>query len=157
MPEAKHYDIRIKNFQETPVCSIRKKVLETPDEIAGLMNAVLEKIVSRGGNCSGPPLMLYYKDVEFNSMHVDLEVAWPVNETILADKNLPPVHAVSVVEHLDANNSLEGAYAALYAWIKKNGYHPAYPIREIFNIDSHAASTEQLLIEIIIPLKKEHD
>lgn len=157
MPEAKHYDIHVKDLPETPVYSIREKVIETPDELAHLMNTVLEKIISRGGNCSGPPIVLYYKDVEFNTMEVDLEVAWPVTDRALSNRVLPPVHAASAAEHLDSNSSLEGAYTALYDWIKKNGYYPAYPIREIYNTDPQAISNEQLLVEIIIPLKKEHD
>ena len=157
MTETKNYDIQVKDLLEIPVNSIRKKVIEIPDELAQLMNTILEEIISRGGNCSGPPNVLYYKDVEFNTMEVDLEVAWPVKDSALVNKVLPPVHAASVVEHLDSNSSLEGAYTALYAWIKKNGYHPAYPIREIYNTDPQATSPDQLLIEIIIPLKREHD
>ncbi len=157
MTETKNYDIQVKDLPEIPVCSTREKVIETPDELARLMNNVLEKIILRGGSCSGAPIVLYYKDVEFNAMEVDLEVAWPVKDSSLVNKVLPPVHAASVIEHLDPNSSLEGAYKALYAWIKKNGYHPDYPIREIYSTDPQATSTEQLLIEIIIPLKREHD
>jgi len=157
LPETKHYDIRVKNYNEIPVYSIRKKVLETPDEIAGLMNTVLEKIASLGGKCSGPPIVLYYKDLEFNSMYVDLEVAWPITDTTLANKILPPVHAATLVEYLDdSNNRLEEAYTALYAWIKKIGYHPDYPIREVYYTDPQATTSEQLTVEIIIPLTKEH-
>jgi len=119
LTETKNYDIQVKDLLEIPVYSIRKKVIESPDELAHLMNTILEKIISRGGNCSGPPIVLYYKDVEFNTMEVDLEVACPVKDSALVNKVLPPVHAASVIEHLDSNSSLEGAYTALYAWIKK--------------------------------------
>lgn len=157
MTETNNYDIQEKDLSEIPVYSFRKKVIEIPDELARLMNSALEEIISRGGKCSGPPIVLYYKDVEFNTMEVDLEVAWPVKESVLVNKVLPPVHAVSVIEHLDPSSSLEGAYTALYAWIKKNGYHPAYPIREIYSTDPQSVSSEHLLVEIIIPLKREHD
>lgn len=157
MTATKKYDIQEKDLPEIPVYSIRKKIIEIPDELANLINTVFEEIISRGGNCSGSPILLYYKDVEFNTMEVDLEVALPVKDNALFNKVLPPVHAVSVIEHLDSNSNLEGAYTALYAWMKSNGYHPAYPIREIYSTDPQAISPEQLLVEIIIPLKREHD
>ncbi|TEB16504.1 Bacterial transcription activator, effector binding domain [Pelotomaculum sp. FP] len=157
LTEEKRYDIRAKDLDEIPVRTMRGKVTEYPNDLATLMTASLEEIISMGGNCSGPPIVLYDKEVDFNSMETELEVAWPVTDKALANKVLPPVHAASVIEHLDPDNSLEGAYGALYAWIKKNGYHPAYPIREIYDTDPQATSPEQLLIEIILPLKKEHD
>lgn len=157
MPEVKHYDIQLKDLDEIPVRSMRGKVTEYPDDLATLMTTSLEEIISMGGNCSGPPIVLYFKDVEFDTMEIDLEVAWPVTAQALANKVLPPVHAASVTVHLDPDSNLEGAYEALYAWIKKNGYHPAYPIREVYDTDPQATSPEQLLIEIIFPLKKEHD
>lgn len=157
MSEAKHYDIHVKDLDEIPVRSKQGKVTEYPDDLATLMTTNLEEIITMGGSCAGPPIVLYNKDVDFNSMETDLEVAWPVTDKELANRILPPVHAASVVEHLDSNSSLEGAYEALYAWIKKNGYFPAYPIREIYNTDPQATSPEQLLVEILLPLKKEHD
>ncbi|MDD4238437.1 MAG: GyrI-like domain-containing protein, partial [Desulfotomaculaceae bacterium] len=142
---------------EIPVRSKRGKVTEYPNDIANLMMTTLDEIIAMSGNCSGPPILLYDKDVDFNSMETDLEVAWPVTDKALANKVLPPVHAATVVAQLDPNSSLEGAYGALYGWIKKNGYHPAYPIREVYDTDPQATSTEQLLIEIILPLTREHD
>jgi effector-binding domain-containing protein len=157
MTEKKHYDIHKKNLDEIPVRTIRGKVIEYPDDIATLMTTSLEELLSEGGSCAGPPIVLYDKDVEFNSLETEVEVAWPVANKEFASKVLPPVHAATVLEHLNPTNSLEGAYEALYAWIKKNGYYPAYPIREVYNTDPEATSPDQLLIEIILPLKTEHD
>lgn len=157
MATLKDYDIREKNLDEIPVRTIRGKVREFPDDLATLMTTSLEEIISLGGSCSGPPIVLYDKDVEFNSLETDLEVAWPIADKTMANKVLPPVHAASVIEHLDPDSTLKDAYAAIYAWIKKNGYHPAYPIREVYDTDPQATSPEQLLVEIILPLTKEHD
>lgn len=153
----KQYDIREKNIDEIPVRTIRGKVTEYPDDLADLITAGLEEIISAGGRTAGPPIVLYDKNLEFNSLETELEVAWPVMDKALANKVLPPVHAASLLEHLDPTSTLVDAYEALYAWIRKNGYFPDYPIREVYNTDPQATSPEQLLIEIIFPLKTEHD
>lgn len=156
MPEDNNYDIREINLDEIPVSSMRGKVVDFPDDLANLIETSFANVTSQGGRCSGPPIIMYNKDMEFNNLETELEVAWPVTDRNMANKILPPIHAVSVKEKLSAEKNLEGAYTALYDWIRKNGYHPAYPIREIFTPDPEATTDEQLLIEIIIPLTTEH-
>ena len=157
LTEDKNYDIRELNIDEIPVNSMRGKVVDFPDDLATLIEDSLANITSQGGRCSGPPIIIYDKDMDFNSFETELEVAWPVIDRNMANKILPPIHAASVTERLTTEKGLEGAYTALYDWIRKNGYHPAYPIREIFTPDPEATTDEQLLIEIIIPLTTEHD
>lgn len=149
-------DVREKELGEIPVWAVRGKVREYPDDLAELMTSSLEEIISKGGGCTGPPIVLYEQDVEFNSFETELEVAWPVADRSMANKILPPVHAASVVKRMDADSNLEDVYAAIYAWIKKNGYHPAYPIREVYNTDPQATSPDQLLVEVLLPLTTEH-
>lgn len=156
MAEVKDYEIREIDLDEIPVRAVRGKVREYPDDLAALMTSSLEEIITIGGSCLGPPIVLYDKDAEFNSMEIDLEVAWPIADKTMANKILPPVHAASVIERLDADSTLEGAYAAIYTWIKKNGYHPAYPIREVYDTDPQATTPDQLLVTIILPLTTEH-
>ena len=154
MPEDNNYDIREINIDEIPVRSMQGKVVDFPDDLATLIENSLASITSQGGRCSGPPIIMYNKNTEYNSLETELEVAWPVADRSMANKILPPIHAVSVKEKLSSERSLEDAYTALYNWIRKNGYHPAYPIREVLTPDPTA--DEQLLVEIIIPLTTEH-
>lgn len=149
---AAEYDIRIKEVQEVRVWSQRKQLKPFPENIAPFIREVLEDLVSRGGECAGPPVMLYH-DEEFNPDLADVEVAWPVAVGTLSNRTLPTVRAAACL-HVGPYGGLEAAYQAIFAWVNQNGYRAVSPIREISYNDPRTTSPDQLVTEIIIPVEK---
>jgi len=152
MTEMIKYDVRIREVLETRVRALRKQVTSFPEEIPSLLRSLLEEIESSGEVCAGPPIILYH-DEEFNPGKVDLEVAWPVMNSSLANKTLPAVRAAACM-HVGPYDGLEHAYEAVFAWVNQNGYRAVPPYREISYNDPQTTPPEQLVTEIIIPVVK---
>ncbi|MTI81674.1 MAG: MerR family transcriptional regulator [Firmicutes bacterium] len=147
----KKYDIRIRDVQEIPVYGVRKKMSEFPKELPNLIRSLLDEIVAKGGVHAGAPIMMYY-DEEFNSEIVDVEVAWPVMDTSIANKTLQPVRAVSTI-HVGPYEGLCNAYEAIFNWINENKYKAVIPTREISLNDPQTTSPDQLVTEILVPVE----
>ncbi|HBV95577.1 MAG: hypothetical protein JL50_09810 [Peptococcaceae bacterium BICA1-7] len=153
MSQLRYYDVRIREIQEVLVRSVRKKIEATPQNIVPLMGSVLEEIISLGGVCAGPPVLLSY-DEEFSPKEADLEVCWPVADQALATGQLPPVQAATCM-HTGPYDGLEKAYGAIFEWINKNGYRAVFPVREISHNDPRTTPAEQLVTEIIVPVVRD--
>lgn len=152
MNKTKSYDIRIRDIQEMQARTLRKQLTSFPQEVPTLLRSLLEEILSSGGVCAGPPVLIYY-DEEFNPDKVDLEVAWPVNDSRLANKTLPAVRAATLM-HVGPYDGLNSAYEALFAWVNQNGYRAAFPMREVSHNDPQTTPPEQLVTEIILPVEQ---
>ncbi|SFR16019.1 MerR family transcriptional regulator [Desulfoscipio geothermicus] len=148
--EKKQYDVRLRDIPAIKVRSRREVLTSFPNELPTLIRSVLEEINSRGGICSGAPIVLYYDD-EFNPAQVDVEVAWPVNDDALATGTLAAVKA-AVTMHVGPYDGLEGAYQAVFDWINQNGYRALTPYREVSCNDPQVTPPDQLVTEIIIPV-----
>jgi len=120
-------------------------------ELPDFIRAISDKTVNKGGVCDGPTMILHY-DEEYNPKKVDLEVCWPVTDASLSNKTLPAVRAATCTQ-VGPYAGLEKAYQAIFKWINLQGFKVVYPIREISRNDSQVTPTEQLVTEIIIPIK----
>lgn len=145
------YDIRIRDVQETLVYSVRKQMANLPESLPATIRTLLEEIQVKGGVCAGAPIMMYY-DEEFDPEKVDLEVAWPVTDSNLANSSLPAVRAASYI-YIGPYDGLESAYKAMFSWINENGMRAVFPIREISINDPQTTPPDKLATEIIIPVE----
>ncbi len=144
------YDVRIRDVQEIYVRSVRKQ-LTSFHAIPELIRSLTDEIVSLGVECAGPTMILQY-DEEFNPKEVDIEVCWPVTDASLANRTLPAIRAAACT-HVGPYAGLEKAYQAIFTWINESGYKAVYPSREISRNDPQMTPPEQLVTEIMIPIK----
>ncbi|MGE5390125.1 MAG: MerR family transcriptional regulator [Deltaproteobacteria bacterium] len=149
------YDIRLRDIPETLVFSERRILTSIHDELPVMLRALLDTLAATGAVCSGAPIMLYYDDFSkesFNPNKVDVEVAWPVADPQYANRTLPAVR-VAALTYVGPYDGLESAYGAVIGWINENGYHIELPTREASLNDPSVTPPEQLVTEILIPVK----
>ncbi|MEW5952573.1 MAG: GyrI-like domain-containing protein [Bacillota bacterium] len=152
MNENNEYPVRLREIRETPVCSLRRIVTNLQQDLPPMINSLLEDITAMGGVYAGPPIVLYHDEV-FKTEQADVEVAWPVLNKDLANKNLPALVAATLM-HVGPYDGIASSYDAVYAWINQNGYRARAPRREIIYNDPQNIPQEQLTIEIVIPVEK---
>jgi len=155
MSDLNKYDIRLRDIPETLVFSQRKTLTRFHEELPVMLRTLLDDLAARGGICSGAPLMLYYDDfsqASFNPDKVDVEVAWPVADPNFANRTLPAVRAASLT-YVGPYDGLESSYGAVMSWINDNGYQIDFPTREASLNDPSITPPEQLVTDIMIPVK----
>lgn len=152
MNENNEYPVRLREIRETPVCGLRRIVINLQQDLPPMINSLLEDITAMGGLYAGPPIVLYHDEV-FKTEQADVEVAWPVLNKDLANKNLPALVAATLM-HVGPYDGIASSYDAVYAWINQNGYRARAPRMEIIYNDPQNTPQEQLTIEIAIPVEK---
>ena len=141
------YDIQVRDNQETYFYSVRDQLTSLQTELPELIRLMTDKIVSHGGVCGGPAMILHH-DEEYNPKKTDIEVCLPVTNHSLANRTLRTVKAVACT-YMGPYDELEKAYQVIFKWINLQGFKEVYPIREIF----HNTPAEHLVTEIIVPIK----
>lgn len=152
MNENNEHPVRLREIRVTPVCSLRRMVTNLQQDLPPMINSLLDDITAMGGVYAGPPIVLYY-DEELKTEQVDVEVAWPVLNKDLANKNLPALVAATLM-HVGPYDGIASSYDVVYAWINENGYRARAPRMEIIYNDPQNTPQEQLTIEIAIPVEK---
>lgn len=155
MNDAKNYDIRLYDIPATLVYSSRKVMKDIHNELPLLVRSLLDDLTARGGVCAGAPIMLYYDnfyDDGFNPEEIDVEVAWPVADPAMATGTLPNIRAAGYT-YVGPYDGLENAYGAVFAWLNENNYKAAVPTREVSVTDPSTTPPEQLVTQILIPVK----
>lgn len=155
MSDTSKYDIRLQDVRETLVFSSRKVMTDFHHELPKLFRSLLDEVLGKGGVCSGAPLIVYYDDfnqASFDPKKVDMEAAWPVADSKLANNTLPAVR-VATCTYVGPYDGLEKAYGAIFTWINDNGYKAAFPTREVSLNDPAVTPPEQLVTEIQIPIQ----
>lgn len=155
MNDFNNYDIRLRDVPETLVFSKRKTLVNIHEELPVILRDLLDTLSAAGAVCSGAPVMLYYDDFSkesFNPNKVDVEVAWPVADPHFSNRTLPAVR-VAALTYVGPYDGLEAAYGAVIGWINQNGYQIDLPTREASLNDPSVTPPEQLVTEILIPVK----
>jgi effector-binding domain-containing protein len=152
MESESNYAVVLREVPAIPVRSQRKTISNFPQDLMGMFQAVMTEIAQAGKAPAGPPFVLYF-DEEFNPDKVDVEVAFPVADPEIATRTLPATLAATTV-HVGPYDKLERAYAAVYGWANENGYESVTPMRDIYTNDPENTAPDQLVTEVILPVKK---
>jgi DNA-binding transcriptional MerR regulator len=150
--EKKKYDILIKEVAETKVKAERKKLKNFPETLPPMIRDIYQDIEQKGGIVAGPPIILYH-DEEFHPEETDIEVAFPVEDDSIANTKLPKIKAAGYM-HVGPYEGLEEVYQELFSWVNKQGLTSTTPYREISHNDPTTTPPDQLVTEVLIPIKE---
>lgn len=152
MSEKQNYNIELVEIPAIQVRSKRVVINDFPKGLAPLMGGLVTEIQEAGAMPAGAPILLYY-DENYDPEKVDVEAAWPVEDTRLATGMLPAIIAARCV-YTGPYNTLEPVYGAMMEWITQKGYRPLCPMREVYPNDPAVTPPEQLITEVIMPVEK---
>ncbi len=117
--------------------------------LPGFLKAAFPELFRRlsllGVRPAGPPFVIYH---QFGTEGIDAEVsvptAGPVTATGKIKSRVLPAMTVARTLHVGPYEKLGEAYAAVSAWIKRNGFEAAGPIQERYldGPGDRVASTE---------------
>lgn len=151
MDGTKHYAVTLRELPAITVRSRRQVVTDYPRGVIALFRSILTEIEAAGKAPAGAPFVMYY-DEEYNPERVDVEVAWPVSDPALVTNTIPAT-AAAVTMHVGSYEELVQAYAAVFAWVNQNGYAARYPMRDVYHNDPSTAPPEELVTEVILPIR----
>jgi effector-binding domain-containing protein len=131
-------------------------------EIAKMLPALFEYILSQKAIIAGPPLYLWHeKSVEEaqradESGDADIEVCVPIAKAITeSDKvkcyELPGATMAKII-HKGPYEECGPAYERLFAWLEENGRKLSGPIREAYLNDPREVAPQEILTIIYAPI-----
>jgi effector-binding domain-containing protein len=151
------YDVIVKKVEVQKVASVRD-VIPTYGDIGNLFNELFSYLGRQRVQFGGPPVGIYY-DHEYRDKDVDVEVAVPINGTILTTNRiviheLPEIEQATSLIHKGAYDKFNQAYKALMTWVETNGYLIAGPNREVYLQGPGQGDQASYITEIQLPVKK---
>mgnify|MGYP000627730719 CR=1 FL=1 len=125
-------------------------------ECAGIIMSQKLKIIS-------PPMTIFH-DGEFKEKDLDIEIAFPVENTdyddfvlsegqVLSIRTLESIPQVASIIHTGAYERFAETYEIIGHWIERNQYNIAGAIREIYL--RPPSETEEAITEIQFPIEKD--
>jgi AraC family transcriptional regulator len=131
-------------------------------EIAKMLPALFEYVMSQGAVIAGPPLyIMHEKSVEDavkadEAGNADIEVCVPIAERIPETDEIK-CYALSggkmaKIIHKGPYEASGPVYERLFAWIEINGHKVAGPIREAYLNDPREIPPEEILTIIYAPI-----
>lgn len=154
------HEIEVVEEQPMLVAGMRKQ--GQYKEIAKMLPALFEYVMSRNARIAGPPMFLWHeKSVkEANEAdkagRADIEVCAPIAARIpetdqIKCYELPGGSMVKMV-HKGPYESSGPAYEKLFAWIEGNGKKLCGPIREGYLNDPRTVEPQEILTVIYAPI-----
>lgn len=155
---ASGYVCRVKTVTPLRFAAIRTQ--STPEQLGSTLEqsfgAVWEYLNSLESVTVGPAIARYHL---FAAETIDCEAGFPVEEEVavrapIAISNLPGGRAATTI-HYGPYSSLPAAYAALQAWLEREGLHPDRGPYEIYWADPGQIEDEsELRTEVVWPLRE---
>lgn len=112
-----------------------------------------QHVAATAAETLGPPFVF---SPGFGEDRFELIICRPVAEGAIAGEGVAveaiPGRHVAFTTHRGPYPRLPDAYAALSAWMAKNGREPAGPARETYLNDPKVVPASELLTEVAIPL-----
>ena len=130
------------------------KMADVPQFIGGAYSEIWMEMKRNGWECTGPPFV-YYRS--WSGGEVDLDCGFPIKgETVGTGRirpfALPAVKAARAL-HKGAYTDLVRTYGMVDQWIKAQGLEPADYMWEYYLNDPTMVAQEELMTEIIWPIK----
>jgi effector-binding domain-containing protein len=154
------YQPEIRSVPQQRVASARgrvrnyKSVAKPMGELCGLVHRHLK---AHQVAPAGPDTVIWSAD--YGTMQeFELQVCVPITADVpstdrVATQTFDGMESVGVIKHHGSYEQLDEAYAALAAWLDKNGYERIGPLREVYLHYGCSDQTENVT-EIHVPVKK---
>ena len=150
------YKCEICEQEPQPTLSIRTRtsVKELPQELGKAYGAIGQYLGQLGEAPSGGAYAAYFG---FNMDDFEVEIGFPVTKPLpekdqITNPEIPGgklAQAIYTVPY----NKIEPAYTALTEYVKENGYEATGVAYEIYLNDPGEVAPEELLTQIVYPLK----
>lgn len=137
MPE---FEIVLKDLDSMHVASLRE-VLGNPAQVGSLIADGYGALMPAGIMPAGPCFTIYH-DPEFNPEALDVEIAFPVGETVSEAPDTPGGRQfairdicgsrAAVLVHQGPYDTISQAYAAMGEWLEANGLQLSGPPHEAY-------------------------
>jgi AraC family transcriptional regulator len=131
--------------------------------IAGLLPAIAVYATEQGIPLIGPPTFVMHEITPEDAMKADaegtadVEVAFPVPEGTMPGPGMQvytlPGGRMARTFHRGPYEESEPTYLRLYAWLEEQALAIAGPLREIYHNDPREIPPEEILTEILVPVK----
>jgi effector-binding domain-containing protein len=155
-------EITIKRVEPILLASVRKSFHSSKfdEELETMWKDVNDYIVSKDGKKTIPCMMLYHTgwwDMDETSQ-LDVEVIEPITRRFdgndkITVYELPAVENMACIIHKGPFSTIPETNDALFAWVKKNGYKIAGPLREIYHKgDWVTDNPEEYITELQVPV-----
>jgi effector-binding domain-containing protein len=154
------YEVLIKQFDALLVASCREIVplAGGQEQLYGKIAAYLDRQRVQAGS---PPLFLLHSRSEQHDdgLYIDMEAAVPLPTTLSGNEEITiqtlPSALVACAIHTGADLFLGQAYAALYRWIKDNGYQVIGPPRLVYLRYGEHIHLTQHVTEVQFPVAEQ--
>ena len=153
------YNVKTRKVEPVKVMSIRTTLtMQTMgEEMPRLFTRLYEYITQNGGQMTGDCFDLYH-DEEFNPECIDVECCFSVADFL---PNSGEIQRRTVEGSLMAStlhkgpyDGLNEAYEAIMRWVGPNGYVLLPRMRNLYLNDPYEVSPEEILTEVLWPIKK---
>lgn len=131
-------------------------------EIAKMLPALFEYVISRSAIIAGPPMFLWHEKSVEEAMaadeagRADIEVCLPIatriSETAEIECYELPGATMAKTVHKGPYESSGLAYEKLFAWIEENGKKLSGPMREAYLNDPREVGPQETLTVIYAPI-----
>jgi effector-binding domain-containing protein len=152
------YNCELLEQDPQPTLSIttRTSVKELPQELGKAYGAIGQYLGQLGEPPAGAAYAAYF---DFNMDDFEIEIGFPVTKQ-LPEKDMIknteiPGGKLAQCLYTGPYNKIEPAYNALTEWIKENGYEATGVAYEFYLNDPGEVAPEELLTQIVFPLKAE--
>lgn len=131
-------------------------------EIAKMLPALFENVISRSAIIAGPPMFLWHEKSVEEAMaadeagRADIEVCLPIATRISETAEIKcyelPGATMAKTVHKGPYESSGLAYERLFAWIEENGKKLSGPMREAYLNDPREVGPQEILTVIYAPI-----
>ncbi len=159
------YEVKEHEIAPIKVMSVREVVpfAEIGPAMDRLFGRLVERLMKEGSTLAGAPFCLYHME-NAGETQFDIEVCEAVAELLPDDADVKG-RTVPGAKGTTLRHIYKGPYEGFYAvyndmqrWVDENGWtwDMNAPMREIYLNDPDCVSPEELLTEIICPVKKKN-
>ncbi len=149
------YECALKNLAAQMVVSVRSRAAaqDLPALLAQTYLTILQQMEKDSLEPAGPPFVAYYN---LDMQDLDVEIGFPVQQAVSASpavqNNEIPAGRYATTLHIGPYNGMEGAYAALNAWIDQNGFQATGTAYEFYLNDPRTVDPKDLQTRILLPI-----
>lgn len=153
---SQEYEVVARELAEQPIVSIRERhpQAQIPVFLGWAFGDLFSHLKLLGVDPAGAPFVIYHA---LGPDDIDAEVCVPVTQPVTASgrtqMRVLPAMTVAHTLHVGPYEELEAAYAAVNAWITRQGFEAAGPIQERYlNGPGEAATPADYQTELEIPI-----
>jgi DNA-binding transcriptional MerR regulator len=156
------YEVLLKQVDDLLVASFRE-IVPLDGGLGQSYGKIAAYLEQQGVQPGSPALFLLHSRSEQrdDSLFIDMETAIPLPTPLPGKEQIAirtlPGSLMACTVHTGYDLSLGQAYAALYCWIKDNGYQATGPARQVRLRYGEDTDPAQYVTEIEFPIKKQAD